>query len=139
MFTPAFTKLQRCLITSSIWLQDESTRLVWITLLALCDKDGIARVAPGMLSYTARVSEEDTARAVAILEAPDPGSRNSDFEGRRISRCQGGYQVLNYTRYLSEGVREERRQYFRTKKAESRARQRASGGTIRPEHRDDAQ
>lgn len=139
MFTPAFTKLQRSILNSSIWMEDSDTRLVWIVLLALCDRDGIARISPANIAYTARVTEDGADHALQVLEAPDPESRNTDYEGRRIRRVEGGYEVLNYTRYLNESSAGERREYFRQKKAESRARQRAGGKTIRPEHRDDRQ
>ncbi len=113
------------------------TRLVWITILALCDRDGIVRVSPLMLIDQARVSNEGGLRAIETLQQPDADSRNSDFEGRRIERVQGGFRVLSYSRILGEGAREERREYNRQKKAESRARKKANGKTVRPEHRDD--
>lgn len=132
--TPAFTKLQRSIVTSSIWLQDMETRLVWITLLALCDRDGIVRASPNGLAHQARVSTEACHKALELLQAPDADSRSHEHEGRRIERVDGGFLLLNYTRILQEGAREERREYNRGKQAEGRAKRRANGGTIRPEH-----
>lgn len=137
MITPAFTKLQRSIVSSSIWLQDAETRLVWITLLALCDRDGIVRASPLSLAHQARVSQKGCAHALELFQAPDADSRSMDFEGRRVERVDGGFKLLNYDRILNEGAREERRGYNREKQAESRARKRAKGGTVRPEHRDD--
>lgn len=137
MITPAFTKLQRSIVTSSIWLQDMETRLVWITLLALCDRDGVVRASPLGLAHQARVSNEGCQRALELLQAPDGDSRSLEHGGRRVERIEGGFLVLNYTRVLSEGMTQEKRDYDREKKSESRARQRANGGTVRPEHRDD--
>lgn len=137
MLTPAFTKLQRSIVTSSIWLQDADTRLVWITLLALCDRDGIVRASPNGLAHQARVSEEGCHKALELLSQPDSDSRSTEHEGRRIERVDGGFLVLNYQRILSEGARQERRDYNREKQAEGRAKKRANGSTIRPEHRDD--
>lgn len=37
--------------------------------------------------------------ALEELGAPDPGSRSSDFEGRRMIRVDGGYVILNYMKY----------------------------------------
>lgn len=137
MITPAFTKLQRSIVTSSIWLQDAETRLVWITLLALCDRDGIVRASPLGLAHQARVSPEGCHNALELLQSPDGDSRSKEYDGRRIERVDGGFLVLNYTRILGEGAREERRDYNRGKQAEGRARRRANGGTIRPEHVDE--
>lgn len=137
MITPAFSKLQRSIVTSSIWMADHETRLVWITLLALCDRDGIARCSAKGLAHTARVSEKGCKKALAMLSAPDPDSRSPEHEGRRIERVSGGFHVLNYERILNEGARAERKEYLRKKQAEHRAKKRANGGTIRPEHRDD--
>lgn len=136
MITPAFTKLQRSIVTSSIWLQDADTRLVWITLLALCDRDGIVRASPLGLAHQARVSPDGCFRALDLLQSPDKDSRSTDYEGRRIERVDGGFLVLNYNRILGEGAREERRGYNREKQAEGRAKKKANGGTIRPEHVD---
>lgn len=137
MITPAFTKLQRSIVTSSIWLQDAETRLVWITLLALCDRDGVVRASPLGVAHQARVSDESCMKALEILQAPDPDSRSDEYEGRRIQRVQSGFLVLNHGRVMDEGAREERREYNAHKQAEGRAKKRARGSTIRPEHRDD--
>jgi hypothetical protein len=137
MITPAFTKLQRSIITSSIWLESDKTRLVWITLLALCDRDGIARCSQRNLAYQARVDDADCDKAIEILSKPDPDSRDLG-DGRRIERVEGGFLILNYKSKLEEGMTEERRNYFREKKREQRAKARAKGGTIRPEHVDRA-
>lgn len=138
MITPAFTKLQRSMISSSVWLQDAETRLVWVTLLALCDRDGISRCSPMGLAHQARVTEEGCRKAIEILSGPDLDSRDRTNEGRRIERCDQGFLILNYERVMAEGAREERREYNREKQAESRAKKRAGkGNTIRPKHRDD--
>ena len=128
--TPAFTKLQRSIITSSIWLEDGETRLVWITLLAICDRDGIARVSDKMLAHTARVSEKGCEVAIKTLMAPDPDSRDRG-DGRRIDRVPGGFFIINYLTKLSEGMSEEQRTAWRVQKSEYRAKKKANGGTIR--------
>ncbi len=118
--TPAFTKLQRSIITSSIWLEDAETRLVWITLLAICDRDGIARVSDKMLAHTARVTPKGCEVAIRKLMAPDSDSRDRG-DGRRIERVEGGFYVVNYLAKMSEGLTEEQRIAWRTKKAAQRA------------------
>lgn len=137
MITPAFTKLQRSIITSSIWLEAAETRLVWITLLAICDRDGIARVSDKMLAHTARVTDKGCEAAIKTLMAPDSDSRDRG-DGRRIERVEGGFYIVNYIAKMKEGLTEEQRIQWRTQKAEQRAKARAKGGTIRPEHVDRA-
>jgi len=132
--TPSFTKLQRSIITSSIWLEEADTRLVWITLLALCDRDGIARCSQRGLAHTARVSQKNCDAALRVLMEPDSDSRDLG-DGRRVERVEGGFLILNYLKKIAEGTSEERREYFRDKQAESRARKKANGGVIRVAHR----
>lgn len=121
MITPSFTKLQRSIITSSIWLQDDQTRIVWVTLLALCDRDGMARCSPMGLAHQARVSPEACDHAVEVLSSRDPDSRDNG-DGCRIERCPGGFIIVNYLRVLAEGNTEEKRRKEREKKAAYRAR-----------------
>ena len=35
-----FTKLFQSILTSSVWSEDNETRIVWITMLALADQNG---------------------------------------------------------------------------------------------------
>ncbi len=129
MITPSFTKLQRSIITSSIWLEPDATRLVWITLLALCDRDGVARCSLRGLAHAARVADDDCKLALETLERPDPDSRDMG-DGRRVERVAGGFLILNFNRVLEEGRTEERREYLRVKKAESRRKKPAATGRL---------
>lgn len=109
--TTSYTKLFRSLLSSSIWTQcDEATRLVWITMLAMKDRDGmVASSLPG-IAHAARVSLEQAEVAIAVLEAPDKYSRTPDNDGRRIEKVPGGWKVLNHRIYqemLSKEVRKE--------------------------------
>lgn len=112
-----FTKLFGSILTSSIWTEDASTRLVWIAMLAL--KNGKHRVeasVPG-LAHAARVSLEDCEKALAKLESPDPYSRSQEFEGRRVRREGGGWLVLNGERWMAtmsnDATRERNRKWMK--------------------------
>ena len=62
MYNKLFTKI----LDSSIWLAPDTQRLVWITLVAAMDEEGIASFAcVENLASRARVSVEDTAKAIA--------------------------------------------------------------------------
>jgi hypothetical protein len=59
------------------------------------------------------VSRESTEQALAVFLSPDPDSRTSDHEGRRIEAIEGGWRLLNYKVYREkqdeEAIREANR------------------------------
>jgi hypothetical protein len=94
-----FVKLSSGILDSSIWNEPIPTRVVWIAFLAKADQFGfVASSASGMLRAS-NIPQEDFDKAVAALESPDQDSRTSAFEGRRIEKREGGWQVLNYEKY----------------------------------------
>ncbi len=94
-----YSKLFSDIVTSSIWSEDDKTRIVWITILALKDKDGFVPAAIPGLANAARVSIEECEAAVKKLESPDKYSRTTEYEGRRIRRVDGGWFVLNHLKF----------------------------------------
>ena len=120
-----YSKLFASLLTSSVWDTDIETRVVWITLLALKDQDGFARVATVEgLARLARVSVEGAEKAVKILTGPDPDSSDPEHDGRRIERAPGGWVVLNAKKYDALGSAQHRRETVRVNVANYRARKR---------------
>ena len=104
MYSKLFTKI----LDSSIWLESDSTRLVWITLLASMDEDGMCQFASGVnLARRAIVTAEQAAAALKVLESPDPHSSDRDNDGRRIERVPGGWIVLNASKYRAIVSRKE--------------------------------
>jgi hypothetical protein len=127
-----YSKLFSSILDSSIWLEDAPTVKVWITFLAAKDRDGFARFAAlENLSRRAIVSLDEAAKAVAILEAPDPRSSNPEHEGRRIERVPGGWVVLNAKIYDDMVRQEDERSATRERVARhrERKRQQAKGTT----------
>jgi hypothetical protein len=95
MYVKVFTDI----LQSSLWCEDSDTRVVWITMLALANQDGIVRsTAPG-ISSQARVPVEKVREALDKFESEDPDSRTLDHGGRRVERTDGGYVILNYMKY----------------------------------------
>ena len=117
-----FTKLFSSIVTSSIWCEDDKTRLVWVTMLALADKNGVVEASIPGLSNAARVPLDDTRRAIVTLMSPDPDSRTRDYGGRRIKECDGGWLLLNHAKYRQKLSKEDRADYQRVKQAEYRSR-----------------
>ncbi len=123
-----YTKLFSEIITSSIWSEDDKTRIVWITILALKDKEGFVAAALPGLANAARVSLEECIKAVTKLESPDEYSRSQEEKGRRIKKVDGGWQVVNHFKYrdgLSSdpeavAARERQRKFRETHKKEDK-------------------
>ncbi len=94
-----FVKIYGTILHSSVWLEDTSTRVVWITMLALADADGVVRASVGGLAHAARVSREACQAALARFSAPDPDSRDGTT-GERIEAIEGeGWRIINKARY----------------------------------------
>ncbi len=110
VYNRLFTKI----LDSSIWLEPDSTRIVWVTLLASMNEDGYCHFsALENLASRARVSRTKAQRAIKTFEAPDPNSENLAYEGRRIERVPGGYLVLNAKYYREKFSREIEREQTR--------------------------
>lgn len=108
-----FTKLFSAITSSSIWNEDDATRIVWITMLAMADSGGMVYASVGGLAHTARVSRDMCERALETLQEPDADSRSPEFEGRRIEKRDGGFLLLNYAKYREARSEDERRLYMR--------------------------
>jgi len=94
-----FVKLDCKILDKSIWRESAETKVVWITLLAMADSDGLVEASIMGISDRARITLEETEKAIETFMAPDPYSTNPANDGRRIERVVGGFQVLNYEVY----------------------------------------
>ena len=121
-----FTKLFSSITESTIWCEDSDIRVVWITMLAMCDKNGRVWASIPGLAKRAAVSLEKTEQALQKFLSPDPYSRTTDFEGRRIKAIDGGWQLLNHAKYRAIRDDEERRAYKTAKQREYRAKEKES-------------
>jgi len=116
-----FTKLFSSIVASSIWSEDDKTRIVWVTMLAMADKHGMVEAAVPGLANAARVSVDDCRMALEKFQNPDPDSRSTAHDGRRIEKVEGGWRLLNYEFYRHKLSADERREYKAAKQAEYRA------------------
>lgn len=100
-----YSKLDCGIVDSSLWEQPHDVLRVWIAMLAKTDASGYVRVAaPAM----ARLCHLDRERFNEIIEqfcSPDPESRSTEHEGRRLQRVDGGWLILNYSKYR-EGLKQ---------------------------------
>ena len=72
---PNYTKLFNSIVTSTIWTEDDKTRIVWITMLAIADQNGEVQASIPGLARLAAVSISDAEMAIAKFLGPDPGKK----------------------------------------------------------------
>ena len=94
-----FVKLDCKILDKSIWDESSDTRIVWITMLAMADSDGIVEAAITGIAKKANVPIKETEKAIKKFESPDKYSTNPDHEGRRILRIKEGFKILNHGIY----------------------------------------
>ena len=97
-----YTKLFNSILASTVWSEPVETRIVWITLLAMADKNGIAEGSIPGLAVFARIPIEATRTALERLSSPDHDSRSHEYEGRRIKAVEAGWQILNHAKYRAK-------------------------------------
>ena len=109
----AYTKLFNKILASSIWNEDDKTRLVWITMLAMQNERHIVEGSVGGIATLARVSHQDAQNAIKKLEDPDPDDSSKVEEGRRIKSLEhGGWLIVNGEAYRKAKDEDERRAYL---------------------------
>lgn len=94
-----FVKLYGSILDSTVWQESLPTKVVWITMLAMADAEGfVAASVPG-LTKRAGVTRAQCESAIRVLSEPDPDSKTTDHEGRRIEAVDGGWVILNHRKY----------------------------------------
>lgn len=116
-----YTKLFNSILHSTIWSEPHETRILWITMLAMSDRNGCVNASIPGLARMAGVTIDQCKDGIEKFLSPDPYSRTPDNEGRRIERIDGGWHLLNHGKYREMMSIEERREYNRRKQAERRA------------------
>lgn len=115
-----YAKLFSCILDSSIWEMDDEARLLWITMMAMADVEGVVRAIPSALARRARISLEGCERALQSFTSPDEHSRSIHQEGRRLLKIEGGWLLVNFDRYRRMLSAETTRERNRVRAAESR-------------------
>lgn len=130
----SFTKLFSSITESTIWAESDHVRIAWITMLAMCDRQGrVYATIPG-LAGRARISVEQCEEALTRFLSEDKYSRSKEFGGRRIEEIDGGWMLLNYERYRSlrdsEADKEKKRKWAAKHRAYEK--RRLSTSTVDP-------
>lgn len=131
-----YTKLFASILDSTIWRESDKTRILWITMLAMADRNGVVESSVPGLADRARLSRADTDAGLAALMAPDIDSRTKEHEGRRIEQIDGGWLILNHAKYRAKLSREEKRDYQARWQRDYRAKKktRKTAAQVRSDH-----
>ena len=125
-----YTKLFNSIIASTVWSEPHTTRIVWISMLAMANQRGVVEASIPGLAVLARVTREECEEAIRILESPDLDSRSQEHEGRRIQKIDGGWLILNHGKYRAKLNADERREYNRIKQQEFREKKSANVSNV---------
>lgn len=123
-----FVKLSSSIVLSTVWREPHPTRIVWVTMLALANPRGYVGASIPGLADVARVTLAECEEALTCFLAPDPYSRSSEHDGRRIEVVDGGWRLLNYDAYRAGRDPEARREQNREAQARWRERQQHKPG-----------
>lgn len=116
-WTPVWSKLP----DSSVWAESKDVKILFITMLALKDRDHVVRYNAFELARKANLSEAEVLAAIEVLKSPDTRRLEpQDFEGRRIEKVEDGWLLLNGEKYRRKMQEIYRKEYKRVKQAEYR-------------------
>ncbi|MCJ7823954.1 MAG: hypothetical protein MUP44_03575, partial [Anaerolineales bacterium] len=125
MSITGYTKLFGTIVGSTIWREPKETKILWITMLAMSDKDGHVDAAiPGLANF-AGLTIPETEASLQTLLSPDHYSRTKTAEGRRVEEIPGGWKLINHAKYRDMMNADSRREYLKIKQQEHRARDKA--------------
>lgn len=122
--TVMYVKLFSSIINSSIWSEDSNTCKVWITLMAMSDREGFVFGSVAGLARITALPAETIEAALKKFTFPDPHSsdltREPYREGRKLETVAGGWKLLNGPWYRDLRDADERR--FQNREAKKRER-----------------
>lgn len=109
-YTPIYNKL----VDSSVWVLPDHIRIVWITMLALQDRDHVVRYTAFGIAQRAHKSEAEVLDALKVLAEPDTERLEpQEHDGRRIEKHPDGWLILNGEKYQRMMQEANRREYKR--------------------------
>lgn len=107
--------------------EDWRALITFQQLIVLCDADGVVDMTPQSISRRTGIPIEHIEAGIAILAAPDPSSRTTTKEGKRILPLNPdrdwGWEIVNHKHYRDLRTAEDRREYMRNYMKEKRSKQ----------------
>jgi len=105
-----YAKLFSSIVRSTVWREPAHVRLVWVTMMALADRDGFVEASVPGLADCARVTLAECEDALEKFRSPDPYSRSKDLDGRRVVETDGGWVLVNFAKYRDRAYQDERKE-----------------------------
>lgn len=131
----SYVKISPSILNSTVWSESIATKMVWLTMMIMADRDGLVEArAPG-IAIRAGVPIDETRKALAIFSAPDPDSRSQEYEGRRAKETSDGWLILNFEKYRDMGNQEDRDEKARKRAQRTRDRAKAKAELEAEENR----
>jgi hypothetical protein len=127
MINGHFALLWSSMLTSSLWIaESKETRLLFITMLVLKNKDGqILGMGLMGLADRAKLTLEETAKSLKVLVGVDKNDHSGVDGGRRVREIEGGWEVVNHEMYGFTS--DAKREFWRLQKEEERRRKEGEG------------
>jgi hypothetical protein len=128
----SWSKLYSSIVHSSLWTEPDHIRILFITLVAIADREGYVFGSRNGLIRLANLDPDECAKADPFQALMDPDKDSSDLlrnpenEGRRIEAVAGGFRILNFPYY--RGLRHEDDRRDTNREAQRRHRERVSQG-----------
>ncbi len=107
----SFTPLWNGLVDSSIWEEPDHVFRVFMAMLSLKDANHQVTMDGYKLAKRIHMPVDKVEDALKILESPDRRRPDQEFEGRRIKKVEGVWEILNgefYRQMVSEEMRKAR-------------------------------
>jgi len=118
-----FVKLDCGIVDSTVWAEPDDVFRAWIALLAKADSYGIVRASIPALAVLCKTTPQRMVEIMEVFKSPDPYSRTSDDEGRRVREVDGGWLLINFVKHREitqgkPGSHAERQRRYRERIAE---------------------
>ena len=121
-----YGKVFECMYDGSL-SADWKAMIVFQQFIVLADCEGIVDYTPQALNRRTGIPLDIIEHGIEVLQRPDPFSRLTDFEGRRIALLDDdrpwGWSIVSYKYYRDLASREDQRVKARERKRKQRGRQ----------------
>jgi len=108
---------------SSLLREDDAVFKTFMVLLSRVEADSVSRVSSDFLARVTGKSPEEIGACLKVLAEPDPSSRTTTDDGRRIERVDGGFKILNAEKYREKAREEQERIQARERQRKHRERE----------------
>jgi len=115
-------KIAAMTIDSPVWQMPDTTKIVWVTMLAMADRRGIVESSIPNLAAHSRVDIERCVDAIEhLMTANEWNVSAGNDDGRCVARADNGWRIVDYGKYRQLLAKAARNEYQRVLMAKRRA------------------